>query len=144
MRLTDRVFSGHATEIEPVDAYGPVGVLDEHQIGKLVLACTVGEHVVNEEDAIVVDAYLRSMAAKAQARGIDEVVVGGGFAWATNGKTGTVFKVDSRGHIVATFRTGRGAHEPSFSAGKLWVSNEAIGTLTSIDAAVTRSERKLR
>lgn len=71
---------------------------------------------------------------------IDEVVVGGGFAWATNGKRGTAYKVDRAGQIVATYRTGLGAHEPSFSAGKLWVSNEKTGTLTGIDAA-TGSEQ---
>jgi DNA-binding SARP family transcriptional activator/streptogramin lyase len=68
---------------------------------------------------------------------IDEVVVGAGYAWATNSRRGTAYKVDRAGHIVATFRTGAGAHEPSFSGGKLWVSNEKTGTLTGIDAATS-------
>jgi DNA-binding SARP family transcriptional activator/streptogramin lyase len=66
---------------------------------------------------------------------IDEVRVGGGFAWATNAPKGVVYKIDPSGQIAATYETGDGAHEPSFSAGKLWVSNADAGTLTSIDAA---------
>ena len=66
---------------------------------------------------------------------IDEVVVGSGFAWATNNPKGTVYKVDASGRIVDTYETGDGAHEPSYSQGKLWVSNESAGTLTSIDGA---------
>ena len=66
---------------------------------------------------------------------IDEVRVGGGFAWATNAPKGVVYEIDPSGQIAATYETGDGAHEPSFSAGKLWVSNADAGTLTSIDAA---------
>jgi DNA-binding SARP family transcriptional activator/streptogramin lyase len=66
---------------------------------------------------------------------IDEVRVGGGFAWATNAPKGVVYKIDPNGQVVATYETGDGAHEPSFSDGKLWVSNADAGTLTSIDAA---------
>jgi DNA-binding SARP family transcriptional activator len=66
---------------------------------------------------------------------IDEVVVGGGFAWATNPPKGSVYKMDRSGRIVATYETGDGAREPSYSDGKLWVSNGSAGTLTSIDAA---------
>ena len=65
---------------------------------------------------------------------IDEVRVGGGFAWATNAPKGVVYKIDPNGQIAATYETGDGAHEPSFSDGKLWVSNADAGTLTSIDA----------
>jgi hypothetical protein len=66
---------------------------------------------------------------------IDEVRVGGGFAWATNAPKGVVYKIDPGGQVVATYETGDGAHEPSFSDGKLWVSNADAGTLTSIDAS---------
>jgi len=91
-----------------------------------------------------IDPRLNAIAAVAPVpEPIDEVVVGGGFAWATNGKRGTVSKVDSAGRIVATYRTGRGAHEPSFSAGKLWVSNQSSGTLTSIDDT-TGAQRAFR
>ena len=61
--------------------------------------------------------------------------VGGGFAWATNAPKGAVYKIDANGRVVASYETGDGAHEPSFSDGKLWVSNQDAGTLTSIDAA---------
>jgi DNA-binding SARP family transcriptional activator/streptogramin lyase len=95
-----------------------------------------GLWVSSDSDGVLrIDPALNSIAAIAPVpEPVDEVVVGGGFAWATNMKQGTVSKVDSTGHIVATYRTGRGAHEPSFSADKLWVSNERSGTLTSIDA----------
>jgi DNA-binding SARP family transcriptional activator len=66
---------------------------------------------------------------------IDEVRAGGGFAWATNAPKGVVYKIDPSGQIAATYETGDGAHEPSFSDGKLWVSNADAGTLTSIDAS---------
>jgi DNA-binding SARP family transcriptional activator len=66
---------------------------------------------------------------------IGEVRVGGGFAWATNAPKGAVYKIDANGQVVASYETGDGAHEPSFSDGTLWVSNQDAGTLTSIDAA---------
>jgi ABC-type transport system substrate-binding protein len=66
---------------------------------------------------------------------IGEVRVGGGFAWATNAPKGVVYKINANGQVVASYVTGDGAHEPSFSDGKLWVSNQDAGTLTSVDAA---------
>lgn len=82
------------------------------------------------------DPATNSVAAEARVpEPVDRVVVGGGFAWATNPPRGTAYKIDLSGRIVGTYDTGDGAHEPSFSNGKLWVSNESAGTLTSIDAA---------
>jgi sugar lactone lactonase YvrE len=74
---------------------------------------------------------------------IDEVVVGGGDAWVTNSRTGTVTRIDTSGHVVATYRTGAGAHEPSYSAGALWVTNQDAGTLVRIDAK-TGDQRTLK
>jgi DNA-binding SARP family transcriptional activator len=83
-----------------------------------------------------IDPTTNGVAAVAQVpQPIDRVVVGGGFAWATNGPKGTTYKIDSSGRIIAAYETGDGAHEPSYSEGKLWVSNGSAGTLTSIDAA---------
>jgi DNA-binding SARP family transcriptional activator/streptogramin lyase len=65
---------------------------------------------------------------------IDEVVAGSGYAFATNGRRGTVAKIDVRGHVVATYHTGAGAQAPSYSAGAVWVSNASTGTLVRIDA----------
>jgi hypothetical protein len=42
MTLSDRTFSGHVGDSEPIDAHRPVGVLDEDQIGTLVLARLAG------------------------------------------------------------------------------------------------------
>lgn len=91
-----------------------------------------------------IDAATNSIATSAPVPNpIDEVRVGGGYAWATNSPKGTVYKVDQSGRIVGTYQTGEGAHEPSFSGGKLWVSNQYAGTLTSIDSATgeTRTYR---
>jgi DNA-binding SARP family transcriptional activator len=74
---------------------------------------------------------------------VDEVVVGRGDAWVTNGRTGTVTRIDLSGHVVARYRTGAGAHEPSYSGGALWVSNQDAGTLVRIDA-VTGDQRTLQ
>jgi DNA-binding SARP family transcriptional activator/ABC-type oligopeptide transport system substrate-binding subunit len=60
--------------------------------------------------------------------------VGGGFAWVANEAKGEAYKVDQRGHVVATYATGDGAHSVSFSAGAAWVSNQDAGTVTRIDA----------
>jgi streptogramin lyase len=65
---------------------------------------------------------------------IDEVVAGGRYAFATNGRRGTVAKIDALGHVVATYHTGAGAQAPSYSAGAVWVSNASTGTLVRIDA----------
>ena len=42
---------------------------------------------------------------------VTNLAVGGGFAWATNETKGTVYKIDQRGKIVATYETGDGARE---------------------------------
>ena len=95
-----------------------------------------GIWVTSETDGVErIDPATNTVAAVAAVpQPLDSVVVGGGFAWVTNDPKGAVYQVDSTGHIVQTYFTGDGAHEPSFSDGKVWVSNESGGTLTSIDA----------
>jgi sugar lactone lactonase YvrE len=66
---------------------------------------------------------------------VNEVAVGGGFAWATNEAEGTVYKVDREGKVVAVYETGDGARPMSFGGGRLWVANQDEGTVTGIDAA---------
>jgi outer membrane protein assembly factor BamB len=75
---------------------------------------------------------------------VDEVVVGGGYAWVTNGRRGTLTKVDPQGRIVATYRTGAGAHEPSFSSAAVWVSNGDDGTLVRVDAKTGRQQQRFQ
>jgi DNA-binding SARP family transcriptional activator/streptogramin lyase len=65
---------------------------------------------------------------------VDALVVGDGDAWVTNGRSGTVTRIDPSGQVVRLYRTGAGAHEPSFSAGALWVTNQDAGTLVRIDS----------
>jgi hypothetical protein len=72
---------------------------------------------------------------------IFRVVAGGGFAWATNPQKGSTYKIDPSGRVVATYTTGDGAQEPTYSDGRLWVSNKDAATLTSIDAATARRAR---
>ncbi len=66
---------------------------------------------------------------------VNEVAVGGGFAWVSNEAEGTVSKVDREGNVVAVYETGDGAHQMSFGDGRLWVANQDVGTVTGIDAA---------
>ena len=68
--------------------------------------------------------------------------VGGGFAWVANESRGEAYKVDQRGRVVATYVTGEGAHNVSFSAGAAWVTNQDVGTVTRIDAT-TGAQRSL-
>jgi hypothetical protein len=66
---------------------------------------------------------------------VNEVAVGGGFAWTPNEAEGNVSKVDRAGKVVAVYETGDGAHQMSFANGRLWVANQDVGTVTGIDAA---------
>jgi DNA-binding SARP family transcriptional activator/antitoxin (DNA-binding transcriptional repressor) of toxin-antitoxin stability system len=66
---------------------------------------------------------------------VNEVAVGGGFAWTPNEAQGTVYKVDREGKVVAVYETGDGAHLMSFGGARLWVANQDAGTVTGIDAA---------
>ncbi len=66
---------------------------------------------------------------------VNEVAVGGGFAWVPNEEEGDVYKVDRDGTVVAVYETGDGAHEMSFGDGRLWVANQDVGTVTGIDAS---------
>ena len=66
---------------------------------------------------------------------VNEVAVGGGFAWTPNEAEGTVSKVDRAGKVAAVYETGDGAHQMSFADGRLWVANQDVGTVTGIDAA---------
>jgi DNA-binding SARP family transcriptional activator len=66
---------------------------------------------------------------------VNEVAVGGGFAWVSNETEGNVYKVDRDGKVEAVYETGDGAHQMSFGGGRLWVANQDVGTVTGIDAA---------
>jgi DNA-binding SARP family transcriptional activator len=66
---------------------------------------------------------------------VNEVAVGGGFAWTSNEAAGSVSKVDREGKVVAVYETGDGAHQMSFGGGRLWVANQDAGTVTGIAAA---------
>jgi ABC-type transport system substrate-binding protein/DNA-binding beta-propeller fold protein YncE len=66
--------------------------------------------------------------------GTEFVEVAAGFAWVTNETKGEVYKIDRRGQVVATYRTGLGARRASFSDGTVWVTNQDVGTVTGIDA----------
>ncbi|HYZ30533.1 MAG TPA: ABC transporter substrate-binding protein, partial [Thermoleophilaceae bacterium] len=66
---------------------------------------------------------------------VNQVAVGGGFAWVSNEADGAVYKVGRDGKIVAVYETGDGAHQMSFGGGRLWVANQDVGTVTGIDAA---------
>lgn len=71
------------------------------------------------------------------------LAVGGGYAWTTNETNGTLYKIDRRGTIVATYETGDGARQLSFDSGMVWVANQDAGTITGVDAA-TGAERSFR
>jgi DNA-binding SARP family transcriptional activator len=66
---------------------------------------------------------------------VNEVAVGGGFAWVSNESAGTVSKVARDGTVAAVYETGDGAHQMSFGDGRLWVANQDVGTVSGIDAA---------
>ncbi len=63
------------------------------------------------------------------------IAVGAGYAWVSNEEKGTVYKINRSGQIVATYETGDGARQMSYSDGTLWVVNQDVGTVTGIDAA---------
>ena len=62
------------------------------------------------------------------------IITGGGFAWTSDPATGVVYKVDKRGQIAATYHTGLGANNLSYSDGVVWVANSDVGTVTGINA----------
>ena len=65
-----------------------------------------------------------------------QLAVGGGYLWVSIETKGTVYKIDDHsGEIVATYETGDGARQMSYSDGTLWVVNGDVGTVTGIDAA---------
>jgi DNA-binding SARP family transcriptional activator/ABC-type oligopeptide transport system substrate-binding subunit len=66
------------------------------------------------------------------------VVAGGGFGWTDDGSKGATYKVDSAGHIAATFPTGVGSAFLSYRDDVLWVANSDDGTVTGIDALTGR------
>jgi class 3 adenylate cyclase/ABC-type oligopeptide transport system substrate-binding subunit/DNA-binding beta-propeller fold protein YncE len=70
--------------------------------------------------------------------GTEFIEAGGGFGWATNETKGELYKIDRRGHVVATYRTGLGARRASFNDGAVWVTNQDVGTVTGIDALSSR------
>jgi serine/threonine-protein kinase len=83
-----------------------------------------------------IDAATNTIVATAQVpQPIVYVAAGGGFAWTANESSGTVYKVDRSGRVVATYETGEGARSVSYSAGTLWVGNQDVGTVTAIDAS---------
>lgn len=69
-----------------------------------------------------------------QVPGVWSVAAGGGFGWSSDSSKGVVYKVDESGRVVASYDTGLGANEMSFSDGTLWVSDADVGTVTGIDA----------
>ena len=69
-----------------------------------------------------------------QLPGVWSVAAGGGFGWSSDSSKGVVYKVDESGRVVASYDTGLGANEMSFSDGTLWVSDSDVGTVTGIDA----------
>ena len=71
---------------------------------------------------------------RVQLPGVWSVAAGGGFGWSSDSTKGVVYKVDESGRVVASYDTGLGANEMSFSDGTLWVSNADVGTVTGIDA----------
>jgi ABC-type oligopeptide transport system substrate-binding subunit/class 3 adenylate cyclase/tRNA A-37 threonylcarbamoyl transferase component Bud32/outer membrane protein assembly factor BamB len=83
-----------------------------------------------------IDAATNTIVATAQVpQPIVFVAAGGGFAWTANESSGTVYKVDRTGRVVASYETGEGARSVSFSEGTLWVANQDVGTITAIDAS---------
>ena len=62
------------------------------------------------------------------------VVTGGGFGWTSDPAKGVVYKIGPDAHIAATYHTGLGANNVSFSDGVVWVANQDVGTVTGIDA----------
>ncbi|HYT81313.1 MAG TPA: BTAD domain-containing putative transcriptional regulator [Actinomycetota bacterium] len=66
--------------------------------------------------------------------GVWAVAAGGGFGWSSDSSKGVVDKVDQSGRVVASYDTGLGANEMSFSDGTLWVSDADVGIVTGIDA----------
>jgi DNA-binding SARP family transcriptional activator/ABC-type oligopeptide transport system substrate-binding subunit len=66
------------------------------------------------------------------------VVAGDGFGWTDDGSKGATYKVDSAGHIAATYPTGVGSAFLSYGDGVLWVANGDEGTVTGIDALTGR------
>ena len=67
---------------------------------------------------------------------VAQLAVGGGYLWVSIETKGTVYKIDDHsGEIVATYETGDGARQMSYSDGTLWVVNGDVGTVTGIDAA---------
>jgi serine/threonine-protein kinase len=62
------------------------------------------------------------------------VVSGGGFGWTSDPAKGVVYKISPDAHIAATYHTGLGASNVSFTDGVLWVANQDVGTVTAIDA----------
>jgi ABC-type oligopeptide transport system substrate-binding subunit/class 3 adenylate cyclase len=70
------------------------------------------------------------------------VAAGGGFGWASDDAKGVVYKISPSGHLSATYETGEGATNPTYSNGLLWVANADVGTVSSIDA-ITGARRTL-
>jgi ABC-type transport system substrate-binding protein len=66
------------------------------------------------------------------------VTAGGGFGWTDDGSKGATYKVDSAGHIAATYPTGVGSTFLSYRDDVLWVANSDDGTVTGIDALTGR------
>ena len=57
-----------------------------------------------------------------------QLAVGGGYLWVSIETKGTVYKIDDHsGEIVATYETGDGARQMSYSDGTLWVVNRMSG-----------------
>ena len=75
--------------------------------------------------------------------GENYVAAGGGFGWTADDTKGVVYKVDRSGIVTATYPTGEGARNVSFSEGVLWVGNSDAGTVTGIDA-ITGTRRTFR
>lgn len=65
--------------------------------------------------------------------GTEWIEAGGGFGWATNETKGEVYKLDRRGQVSATYRTGLGARKPSAGESRIWVGNQDVGSVTGID-----------
>ena len=97
---------------------------------------------VSTPDALTrIDLQTYAVAAVAKIPGPHQfLALGGGFTWTANPYRGEVYKVDARGHVAATYRTGLGAWRLAYLDGTLWVGNDEPGTLTGINA-VTGNRR---
>jgi ABC-type oligopeptide transport system substrate-binding subunit len=66
------------------------------------------------------------------------VTAGAGYGWTSDSAKGVVYKIDRDGRVVASYRTGLGANNLTFSDGRVWVANDDEGTVTGIDAITGR------